>query len=782
MQTKLQNYFRWLIRHRLLVLAASAAVVTTALVSASRVRMDYTIEQFFPAFGRERRIYEEYKASFPKEDAQISLFWQDAQPLSAAVYRDMQRAARLFEEVGLEDVQWIGSVEVADIDVTGGEVGLRLRKLIEEEKLSDAYLREILAQHREDDLYRGYLWNSDQSVFAIHGVLNQPLTDDLRRREIEESLTDKLASLEREGRTLVLSGIPVIRSRIPKLLEADQRTLLVAGLLLFLAVLFLFFRHAGQVALCLASVFPAYLCTVGLIGALGKSITILTGFVPIIVLVVGGSDTVHLLTRYRQIRARAEDNAEAIVGSFSELASPCFYTSLTTAIGFFSLTGTRIGIVVDFGVFTAIAIFITYAFSMTLLPVALSFYTRKVFDSRGLEARWLGRIVEAAVRLTAKPSRRVVAVFALIAALGLGLGLTLRVNTFLVDDLKEDSQLIRDLRWIEDKGFGLFQVNVYLKETGEVPLHDPAALAWMRDFQRFVRAEPLVVNSFALTDFIGPLGHAAVGEDRYQELQMASADAVQKALVAELLDTDLFADVYHPEAGEAQVIVVVRDEGSSAMLPFIERVDRYLEDHPPPIGTAVSTGTVKLIQNYAAQILRSFGPSLLIAVVLILAVMSYMFRSVKHGLLALIPNLFPLLVLLGVMKVFGFDLKPSTILVFSIAFGIAVDDTIHFLGRFRAAVRQGVQLEVALAESLRETGRAILMTSLVVSAGFALLMASRFEVLFLVGFMTMVSALSAVAADLFVFPSIVAAAWGREPYSTAPLPVTSGPISLSSGS
>jgi predicted RND superfamily exporter protein len=229
-------------------------------------------------------------------------------------------------------------------------------------------------------------------------------------------------------------------------------------------------------------------------------------------------------------------------------------------------------------------------------------------------------------------------------------------------------------------------------------------------------------------------------------------------------EADFFADVYHPLDDEAQVIVTVRDAGSQVTLPFLKRVDRYLEEFPPPAGSAFSTGTVKLIQNYSGQVLRNFGPSLAIAVVLILGVMSCMFRSVKQGLITLIPNVFPLLVLLAVMRVAGFALKPSTVLVCSIAFGLAVDDTIHVLGRYRRALAEGLSPAAAIERSLRETGPAILMTTTVVCAGFSVLMASRFEVLFLVGLMTVVSALSAVAADLFVFPALVTLGTrGKEP-------------------
>ncbi|KPK57902.1 MAG: hypothetical protein AMS21_11030 [Gemmatimonas sp. SG8_38_2] len=763
MRTSFQGYFTWLIRHRLAVLVGMAALVAIAAAGASRVRIDYTIEQFFPGWGPERETYDRYKASFPKEDAQISLFWKDSRSAGVALYRDLQRAAAAFERAGLDDVQWLGSFAIAEVEEVGGESGLRVHPLIEEEKLSDTYIKDVLSRYRDDDNYRGFLWNSAQGVFAVHGALKpQDMGDDLRRREIEETLAEDLSSLEREGTTFALSGIPVVRSRIPKLLDEDQRLLVSAALILFLAVFFVFFRHIGQVALCLLSVFPAYLCTVGLIGLAGKSITVLTGFIPIIVLVVGGSDIVHLLSRYRQVRLDESDNTTAVVEAFSDLAIPCFYTSLTTAIGFLSLIGTRIAMVMDFGAFTAVAIFLTFGFSMTLLPVLLSFYARKKFDDRGLQAGWIRRAVEAAVAVRARPSRRVVAVFFLVALLGLGLGTRVRTDAYLVDDLKQDTQLIRDLRWIEDEGFGLFQVNLFMEQTGEEPLHHPAALSWMEDFQAYVRDDPVVAGTIALPDYLKSLRRVALGGNREDgTLPSTLEESSQLIFLAELQDADFFTDVYRPLEGEAQVIVMVRDEGSIAMRPFLEKVDRFIERNPPPVGTAVSTGTVKLILNYTDQVLRNFGPSLVIAVILILGVMSHMFRSIRHGLLALIPNFFPLLVLMGVMKVMCFDLKPSTILVFSIAFGIAVDDSIHVLSRFRQAVAAGTSLETALEKTLRDTGPAILMTSLVVSVGFSLLMASRFEVLFLVGFMTTVSAVAAVSACLFAFPSLIALVWGR---------------------
>ena len=205
----------------------------------------------------------------------------------------------------------------------------------------------------------------------------------------------------------------------------------------------------------------------------------------------------------------------------------------------------------------------------------------------------------------------------------------------------------------------------------------------------------------------------------------------------------------------------MRDEGSVSRVALLEHIDAFLTNDPPPIGTAASTGTVQMVQTYQARLVQTFGPSLLIALVLVFAAMARMFRSFKLALLGLAPNIFPLVMLMAAMKVLSVDLKPSTILVFSIAFGLAVDDTLHFLSRLRDHLAAKLSVRVAVEHTVRETGPPILMTSLAMVAGFSLLLMSQFQVLALVGTMTAVSVVAAVFADLFALPSLIEVASRR---------------------
>jgi predicted RND superfamily exporter protein len=188
--------------------------------------------------------------------------------------------------------------------------------------------------------------------------------------------------------------------------------------------------------------------------------------------------------------------------------------------------------------------------------------------------------------------------------------------------------------------------------------------------------------------------------------------------------------------------------------PFLDRVEQRLQEVPLPDGVAAVTGTVKLTQVFWSQMTARFLPGLLFSVFLVWLSLAWMFRSVRLGLLALLPNIFPLVLLLALLRFTGIALKPSTAIVFSIAFGIVADDTIHLLGAFAAARKRSANRATQLVDAVREVGPALILSTIVVVTGFSVLVASRFQALALIGFLTASAALFALAADLVGFPAL----------------------------
>ena len=761
MNPHVENFFRRLVKHRWVVVMLHAGLFIAGLLGARAVRVDYSAEQFLVFEGDAQEVFEQYKEHFPREDLQVSAFLETTGPFTTDDYQTLERLANAFTNAGLDPVRWIGATDFIQEVVIDGESAVEFVRLEDQSDVSDATLQTILEPRREHPLFMGTLWNQDLSVFGVHGYLAPTENNDAHRREVTAALQSTIVDLSETSGRIVLSGLPVLRTTIPLALEADMTRLLGIGIIISFILLWLYFRRFSIAMLCFAGVVPAIVLTLGLMGYAGQSISVLTSVVPIVILVVALSDATHLVVGTREAWRNGRTISEAVVHTFTNLSRSCFFTSLTTALGFAGLIATRNHLIGEFGVLSALAVIVAYLVTLTLLPALLAFTKDLGPHQEWGERLWQGILtrVESLLQLPVVwPS----AAFGLLLAVGLIAGSQLRVEAYIIDDLKERDTILEELRWIEDEGFGLFQINIYLDQENDEG-HSPEMLQWIEEFQAFVEEDPAVLGAVGLPQIVNELGTAygtqPVGSDPTSEIGSAEVrtrrEIAELLFLAELEDDDALRDVYLRDAGVGQMIVLVKDEGSQVLSPLTARVEDRLQSHPPPTGRATATGTVKLTTVLWEQLISRFVPGIAFSIVLVWLALSWMFRSVWLGLLAVVPNLVPLVLLLGLMGLGGFDLKPSNILVFAIAFGIVADDTIHFLGALARNLRSSNQIHAVLAQTIREVGPALVLVTVVVVAGFTALMASRFQALFLIGLLTASAAVLALLADLVGFPALL---------------------------
>jgi len=762
--TLLSNFFNVLQSFRYAVVLVALGITALLIILASSVEVDYSFEAFFPKWDPNRAVFDDYRNRFPKEDAQFALFWIEGEPPDLELYQNLEEVALIFEEAGLTSVEWFGSVDVARQQPIDGELALVIGPLVGDGLETTDEITSLLERYRSDPLYEGVVWNDDLSVFVVHGFIERLRNNDTGRRDIEQQIAADLERFENGERTLILTGLPVIRARALELLSIDQAKLLGGGTAIAFLVLFLVFRSIRQTFLCLASIVPSYLFAVALMAAFDRPITVMTSIMPTIVLVVLLSDTVHLVLQYRLRLADGMSHRDAVSTSFSELFAPCFVTSLTTALGFLSLVSTKIDVMVDLGLFTATAILVGFALNMLLLPALLSFGGSRATGRQASPSLFpLSLLIDLAQRSLKLPLRPIILIFAGLGVVCVTLASQLEINTRMFDDVMDGHPLKREVQTVERNGFGLFSVNVYLTRQGEMQMYHPEVLHWMRDLQTFAEQHDLVTKTFAVTDQLMQIRQAIMdGLPSEYRLPQTPGEAAQYLIIAELSDADYIDDVFLGDEGRAQIIISIQDRGSAEVGPFIDSLEAYIDANPPPAGiTAEVTGLVKMAQTVFSRMIGSLFSSLLIAVVSITVVLATMFRSVWLGILSLLPNIFPLLLVGAAMAIGGFDIKPTTVLVFAVAFGIVVDDTIHMLSRVRSLLSAGLDTEAALETALKESGSAIVISSVVIGLGFSLLMISNFEVLFLVGFLTLVAIAGALISDLFFLPALIRAAFAK---------------------
>lgn len=749
-------FFAALLRQRWKLLLLSVLLLASAAFIGQRVRADFSVEQFFPLWDPARQTYQRYKQIFPNEDTRIALFWQEKQPLTRHALQRMQQAAVLFEQQGLQQVLWLGNAQQIrlltkipwPIPVTA--------PLLPQPPPSDTVLQDILTQWRDSPLYQGVLWNKNQTVFIISGTIKAEDNQDNGRKRIEGHLTRAVERWQSAERKLVLSGLPIFRSRFLKLMSADQALFMGGGILLTFVLLLLFFRSLAQAVMSLAAVLPAWILMLMLMVLWDKPLTALTITMPLILLVIGLSDTTHILFHYRQRLSQLEDPQQAIVHAFSEIGASCFYTALMTAASFLSLIGTGIAVVVDFAILTAIGMMVAHGCAMIFYPILLSLHPSHQFNSRGLQAGWLQQLnqwVQRRAGLRPWPTTLGFSAVVVVATLAAS---QLQVNAFLAGGLKASHPLMQDSRWLEAQGFGMFQINVLLEAQAVEAFAQPQTYQWIKALEHYLNTEPLVLQTDSLVKRLQTVQQ--VLEPEKTTKWPATAPEIDSLLQqTNQWQPAYLTEVFKPQQRASQVTLTIRDQGSLVTEPFLARLNAWLIAHPLAGVKVTPTGTVQLAQTTFSQILSGFGLSLLLDILFLGILIALMFRSWRYGLIALIPNLFPLFVLLGILAICGYAIDTATVLIFSIAFGIAVDATIHLLGLYRWHRQQhpAWPMQQHLQATLDHGAPAIVITTVVIGGGFSALMLSHFEAIYLMGMLIAVGLFAALVADLFWLPALL---------------------------
>ncbi len=740
MKTHLKRFFEAVLQARLLVLVLTLIWSSLCLWQGSKVKTDFSIEQFFPVHSTQRQIFESHKQDFPFEDNQVVIFWHEAQ-LTSGSLAAMTRLTEALQSQGLENVQWFGNTEHLRFLELPLMTLPQLSPLLAE--IRPPNISAALQVWQADPLYQQRLWNADQSTFIISAFVPKPLNNGEGRGQIESALQQAISQVQASYQgayQIVLSGVPMIRAQYLRYLNQEQVIFLGGGILLALGVMFLFFRNLPQTLLCLSAIIPAYLSILGWMGYMGKPLTVLSSTLPLILLLVGLSDTIHILVHFRKYAEKLSRH-EAIINTFQKFALPCFYTSLTTAIGFLSLVSTGIEIIVDFAIFTAVGIFLVYIFAMLLFPVLLSFFKSEAFNSKGLNASWMTTTVSTIGSLAQKRAGLwLLASFAVIACSAYW-ARQIPVNAYLVDGVRAGHPLAQDLKWVDQQGFGQFQLALYLQDP-EKDLSDQDLLDWTEAYEMKFLADPLVTGSISLNRRLQGLAQRF---DRPPTLTQVTQQL--RPFPA------LTRDVWNPEAHSAQISLIVRDQGSLKMQQLVQAIEAYLKTNPPPVQGAHLTGTVHMAQESFDRTLEGFISSMLWAIGLIFICMFFLLRSLRYSLLAMLPNLLPMFGLLASLYLFKYPLEPSTVLVFSIAYGLAVDNTIHLLSLFQSYREQSEPPKRALDLALASGGRAMLITAVVLASGFAGLMLTSFKALFLLGLLITLSLLYAIIGDLLILPA-----------------------------
>ena len=548
------------------------------------------------------------------------------------------------------------------------------------------------------------------------------------------------------------------------------------SIVLIAVVLWILFRSFSAVVWPLVIIIVTLLWVVGLIGWTVETMSMMLNIIIFLVLAIGVADTVHILSGYLFFRNHGESHEEALRSVFRKTALACMLTSITTMIGMFSLLLVPIKPIQSFGLFSGIGVFIAFLLTVFVLPLMLDLWspyaknpkaslTKKKhrLDDDGQRMHFVQSILRKVEPLSYRFPLAVTLSFVL-AAVILAYGITkVKIDTNMVNIIKE-GQPMRTTYNLVDRFMGGSGSAEILVNTGKIDgLKDPRILNAMDDLQIFVKNEfpHLVTKSTSLVN---------ISKDSFKALNEGQDSMYVIPDDPGILANTLFMfnnanpkerrRMVTDDYSLGRISVNLRNSGSQEYNDMIFRIHNFadrrfaeLKSDYPKLKVRV-TGTLAMLSQMTDYIswsqVRSFGLALIVISLLLLLV----FSSYRAGMVALLPNIFPVLTIFGIMGYLEISLDTDTLLVAPITIGIAVDDTIHFLTNYRAEVSKHGNIKEGIIKTFRETGQAITFTSIILSIGFLIFLMSSHQGLSNFGIMSAIAFFTALLADLFLLPSM----------------------------
>ena len=560
-----------------------------------------------------------------------------------------------------------------------------------------------------------------------------------------------------------IAGGPVVIERLKKAMVKDMRTFVALSLLTISVFLFLMFRRTSAVVLSLLVVILSLLSTLGLMAVFGTPIKQPTQILPSFLLAVGIGDSVHILAIFfRRLQRNKGDKAEAIQYAAGHSGLAVLMTSLTTAGGMLSFSTADIAPIADLGVYAAAGVMLALLYTIVLLPALLALVPLQSNQEKKSSGRTSGRadsILSAVGNFSTSHPRGILVVTALVVIFSI-IGISqIKFSHDVVRWYKKDSPIRIASETIDEKMRGTIALEVVL-DTGKVNgLYDPDILHRIDSSVAFLEqlevGEIFVGKAWSLTTILKEI-HQALNENRPEYYAIPDDPKLipQEFLLFENSGSDDLEEVVDSQFSKVRFTIKVPFQDALAYTDFIEEVRRHFEKNYPEIKIDF-TGMTAIVVQTMARVIHSMVESGIIVLVVIAVFMVLVIGNLRIGMLSMIPNLFPIFLTLGLMGWLGIPLELFTMLVGSISLGLAVDDTIHFMHNFQRYFAQSRNVKQAVMETLHSTGRAMLITTCVLSTGFFVFMFASMNSLFNFGWLTGFTIIMALLSDYFIAPALM---------------------------
>ena len=752
---------RIILRFRLAILLSVILSTTFMLYQVNSVKLSYQMANILPKTSTVFHDYENFKNNFGDNNNAMVIGSINPDLFNIEQYSAWQNLSNEISEIsGVENTTSIENLSLLVKDTISKSV--KATKWYNSNLTSQEEFDKSVANLLNQPFYKDLFYNEKSKAILLVVSINHEILKTKEREELIRLIHLKGEEYaKRQNLELHYSGLPYIRTVDSIQVRKEITLFIILTLLITSFILFLFFRSIRATLISMFVVVIGVIWSFGTMSLLGYELSILMALVPPVIVVIGIPNCIFLLNKFHNEFKGHRNKIKAISRIINKVGNITLLTNLSTASGFAAFILTKSQTLKEFGVIASMNIMLIFLFSLIIIPIALSYFPPpKRKHTQHLDKKWVNTSVATLIKLVQYKRTQIYIVTLAIVILGIFGIFKVKTTGNLTDDLPKDGVLYKDIKFFEQNFSGVMSCEVLVDTKKKNGLMKISVIKKIEQLQLVLDSFPEFSRAISIVDFTkyakqtfynGDTSFYTLPNSQEKSWIFSYANNLQNDNV---LSNFFFTDSLNQVARISMRMSDISTPKLDSIMEILQpKIDKIFDSEKYKV---TITGASIVFLNGTKYLVRNLFTSLFLVIILIAIFMAWMFNSFRMVVVSLIPNLIPLLLTAAIMGYFNIAIKPSTILVFSIAFGISVDDTIHFLAKYRQElITRKWNIKRSVIAALKETGVSMIYTSVVLFCGFFIFIASEFGGTVALGLLVSITLLIAMLANLLLLPALL---------------------------
>ena len=749
-----------ILRNKILLLTILAAITIFFGYHASKVEMSYSYDSMLPKKSQTNKDYQKFVEIFGEEGNIIIVGVRDSNFFQLEKFRKWGVICNSLKKIeGVENLLSVSNTY--NLHKNKIKRQFEVEKIFPDTITTQEELDICVEKFKSLPFYQNLVYNGETDAYLLAITVNKDKMKTKAREQMVKSIQQLCRQFEKEENIkLHYSGLPYIKVITAIKIRNELYLFSVLALVMCIIVLFIFFRSFKAVFFPVLIVLIGVVWAMGMLHLFGFKITILSGMIPPLLIVIGIPNSIYMLNKFHHEYVLHGNKIKALQRVIIKIGNATFLTNLTTASGFATFIIVKSDILREFGIVASLNILGLFVLSVLLIPIIFSFVAPpKPRHVKHLESNVILQVIKSLIKVTQHYRKTVYIVTIIILAMGI-YGITLmKTSGYVVDDIPESDPVYIDLKFFEKNFDGLMPLEIMIDTK------KPGGAMQLNTFNKIDQLEKKLANYDELspaTSILNLLKFSKQafynGHEKYYSLpNNREKNFILQYATSGEKNTELINSFLDSTRQRTRLSLRLKDVGTNRMEELFAGINAHIDSvfAPEKYDVIVTGSSIKTFKG-TQYLLKNLFISLGLAILLISAFMAIMFSSWRMVIMSLTPNVIPLVFTAAIMGFADIPIKASTILVFSIAFGISVDNTIHFLAKYRQELKiTNWDIKKSVVLALKETGVSMIYTSIVLFFGFGIFTVSSFGGTQAMGILVSLTLLVAVTSNLILLPSLL---------------------------